>query len=159
MHRASLMTPLGLLRVEANDIAVVAVGFVSSSSPIPSAPNPSYSAITNLAITQLEAYFAGQLQQFELPLAPLGTDFQQRVWRVLQTIPYGETWSYQAQAQAMGQPNAVRAVAAANRANPIAIVIPCHRVIGKDGTLRGYAGGLDRKQALIELETMHRSLQ
>lgn len=150
---------MGLLRVEANDVAVVAVGFVSSSSPIPSAPSPSASAITSLAISQLEAYFAGQRKRFDLPLAPVGTDFQQRVWRVLQTIPYGETWSYQAQAQAMGQPSAVRAVAAANRANPIAIVIPCHRVIGKDGTLRGYAGGLDRKQALIELETMHRSLQ
>ena len=159
MHHASLMTPLGLLHVEASDSAVLAVRFALSSSSTSSALGASTSPITDLAITQLEAYFAGQRQYFELPLAPVGTHFQQRVWQVLQTIPCGDTWSYQAQAQAMGQPSAVRAVAAANRANPIAIVIPCHRVIGKDGTLRGYAGGLARKQALIELETMHRSLQ
>lgn len=153
------MSPFGLLQVEASQTAVVAVRFASSDAEAPCASAASSSPITDLAIRQLEAYFAGQRQDFELPLAPLGTDFQQRVWRVLQTIPYGETWSYQAQAQAMGQASAVRAVAAANRANPIAIVIPCHRVIGKDGTLRGYAGGLARKQALIDMETRYRSIQ
>ena len=159
MHHASLNTPLGLLHVQASDSAVVAVHFSQASNDIAPEPAPPTSLITARAIAQLEAYFSGHRQDFDLPLAPTGTAFQQRVWRVLQTIPYGKTWSYSVQAEAMGQPSAVRAVAAANRANPIAIVIPCHRVVGKDGTLRGYAGGVARKQALIDLETMQRSLQ
>lgn len=102
---------------------------------------------------ELDQYFAGKLQQFGTALHPVGTPFQQAVWRSLQAIPYGETRSYKAQAEHLGQPRAVRAVAAANGQNKIAILIPCHRVIGSNGQLVGYAGGLARKQALLKLES------
>ncbi|HUA39996.1 MAG TPA: methylated-DNA--[protein]-cysteine S-methyltransferase [Streptosporangiaceae bacterium] len=104
------------------------------------------------AARQLAAYFAGQLTEFDLPLAPAGTPFQRRVWAALQTIPYGQTWSYAQLADKIGQPTAVRAVGLANGRNPIALVIPCHRVIGSDGSLTGYGGGLDRKRFLLDLE-------
>ena len=101
---------------------------------------------------QLHAYFYGELDTFDLPLRPEGTDFQRRVWDALMTIPCGETASYGAIAEQLGQPTATRAVASANARNPLPIVIPCHRVIGSDGKLRGYAGGLSIKAALLELE-------
>jgi methylated-DNA-[protein]-cysteine S-methyltransferase len=101
---------------------------------------------------ELREYFAGRRTQFGIPLAPCGTPFQQRVWEALRRIPFGATSSYRDIARAVGAPDAVRAVGAANGRNPIAIVVPCHRVIGSDGTLTGYAGGLDRKRALLELE-------
>lgn len=101
---------------------------------------------------QLDEYFSGRRQQFELPLAPRGTAFQQQVWQALQRIPYGRTCSYSDLAGEIGRPQAVRAVGTANGANPISIIIPCHRVIGRDGSLTGYAGGLPRKQLLLELE-------
>jgi methylated-DNA-[protein]-cysteine S-methyltransferase len=101
---------------------------------------------------ELDAFFAGQLRGFTVPLAPRGTGFQQRVWRALRTIPYGETRSYGQIARQIGAPEAVRAVGAANGANPIAIIIPCHRVIGANGSLTGFGGGLDRKRFLLELE-------
>lgn len=102
---------------------------------------------------QLAAYFAGQLRSFDLPLAPAGTDFQRRVWSALRAIPYGTTWSYGELARHVGSATASRAVGLANGKNPIALVIPCHRVIGSDGSLTGYGGGLDRKRFLLELET------
>jgi len=105
-----------------------------------------------LAADQLGAYFAGQLTDFTLPLAPAGTPFQRRVWAALRDIPYGETRSYGQLAGEIGNPAAVRAVGLANGRNPIAIVIPCHRVIGADGSLTGYGGGLDRKRYLLALE-------
>lgn len=101
---------------------------------------------------QLQEYFAGQRQSFDLPLAPQGTKFQQKVWEILKTIPYGETRSYKQVAEAIQQPNASRAVGMANNKNPIPIVIPCHRVIGSNGALIGYAGGLERKNRLLQLE-------
>lgn len=101
---------------------------------------------------QLQEYFAGQRQSFDLPLAPQGTEFQQKVWEILKTIPYGETRSYKQVAEAIQQPNASRAVGMANNKNPIPIVIPCHRVIGSNGALIGYAGGLERKKRLLQLE-------
>jgi methylated-DNA-[protein]-cysteine S-methyltransferase len=104
------------------------------------------------AVRQLEAYFRGELREFQLPLDFEGTDFQKRVWRQLQTIPYGQTRSYSEIARAIGSPQAVRAVGAANGANPIAIVVPCHRVIGASGKLVGYGGGLPLKKRLLELE-------
>ena len=104
------------------------------------------------AVRQLDAYFAGRLRQFDLPLAPVGTAFQQRVWRALCDIPYGETVSYGLLARRIERPAAVRAVGAANGQNPISIVIPCHRVIGSDGRLVGYGGGLPAKSLLLELE-------
>jgi methylated-DNA-[protein]-cysteine S-methyltransferase len=101
---------------------------------------------------QLRAYFAGELRDFDLPLAPRGTEFQLRVWDALRAIPYGETASYQEVAAMVGKPHASRAVGAANGRNPIAVIVPCHRVIGADGTLTGYGGGLARKRVLLELE-------
>ena len=101
---------------------------------------------------ELSEYFAGKRQVFSIPLHPMGTDFQQRVWQILQTIPYGQTWSYKEQAIALGSPQSVRAVANANGMNRISILIPCHRVIGSNGTLTGYGGGLWRKKFLLELE-------
>ncbi len=102
--------------------------------------------------TQLDAYFTGKLRQFSVPLDLRGTDFQRRVWEVLRDIPYGETRSYGEVARTLGLPNASRAVGLANGANPISIIIPCHRVIGVNGKLVGYGGGLHRKQALLDLE-------
>ncbi len=104
------------------------------------------------ARSQLAGYFAGERRAFELPLAPAGTPFQQAVWMKLREIPYGATTSYGVIAARLGQPTASRAVGAANGRNPIGIIVPCHRVIGRSGTLTGYAGGLERKQALLELE-------
>ncbi len=101
---------------------------------------------------QLEEYFAGERREFELELAPSGSAFQLEVWRALRAIPYGETASYGEIATTVGQPGAARAVGGANNRNPIAIVIPCHRVIGASGSLTGYGGGLPRKQRLLALE-------
>ncbi len=104
------------------------------------------------AAGQLAAYFAGELTEFDLPLAPAGTDFQRRVWNGLRAIPYGQTISYGELARRVGNPAASRAVGLANGRNPIAIVVPCHRVIGTDGSMTGYGGGLDRKRFLLALE-------
>jgi methylated-DNA-[protein]-cysteine S-methyltransferase len=101
---------------------------------------------------QLRAYFEGELKQFDLLLAPVGTTFQRKVWKALRAIPYGKVASYKAVAEAVGNPRATRAVGAANRKNPIPIIIPCHRVIGSDGSLTGYGGGLETKKRLLELE-------
>ena len=105
---------------------------------------------------QLEDYVAGTRTSFDLPLAPEGTDMQKQVWTFLQTIPCGETRSYQEVARAIGRPTASRAVGAANGRNPLWIVIPCHRVIGSNGELTGYAGGIERKKRLLELEARER---
>lgn len=108
--------------------------------------------VLRAAIEQLTAYFAGSLREFSLPLEITGTDFQMRVWSILRGIPYGETRSYLDLAISIGRPTAVRAVGAANGANPLPIVIPCHRVIGANGKLVGYGGGLPLKKRLLELE-------
>ncbi len=127
-----------------------------SGSTIPSASASMASAkaspVLREAVSQLEEYFAGRRTVFDLPLAPLGTAFQQKVWRILQTINYGETWSYQQLAKQVGNANASRAVGSANGKNPIGIIIPCHRVIRASGQLGGYAGGLDLKAKLLMLE-------
>jgi methylated-DNA-[protein]-cysteine S-methyltransferase len=109
------------------------------------------------AAAQLRAYFAGELRDFDLPLAPRGTDFQRRVWSALREIPYGQTIAYAELAAAVGRPRAARAVGAANGRNPIAVVIPCHRVIGSGGALTGYGGGLARKRLLLDLEAGSRA--
>lgn len=109
-------------------------------------------AVLDATRAQLEEYFAGTRTQFELPLAPQGTPFQTEVWCTLATIPYGETISYAQLAQRVGKPTAMRAVGAANGRNPLPIVLPCHRVIGADGSLTGFGGGLPTKQFLLELE-------
>ena len=101
---------------------------------------------------QLDEYFRGERKTFDLPLAPKGTDFQKKVWNALQEIPYGETRTYGEIAAAVGNPKAARAVGMANNKNPIGIIIPCHRVVGADGKLVGYAGGMDKKEWLLQLE-------
>ncbi len=103
-------------------------------------------------ISELEEYFLGTRIEFDIPVSPEGTDFQKKVWKALLHIPYGETRSYKAIAEYIGNPKACRAVGGANNKNPIAIIIPCHRVIGKNGSLTGYAGGTDIKSALLEME-------
>jgi methylated-DNA-[protein]-cysteine S-methyltransferase len=107
-------------------------------------------------VSQLEAYFRGELTQFDLELKPGGTQFQKKVWQELVKIPYGETISYGELAGRIGNPNASRAVGSANGKNPISIIIPCHRVIGKNGSLTGFGGGLGVKQTLLDLEKRHK---
>lgn len=104
------------------------------------------------AIDEMDEYFAGKRIAFDIPLAPEGTPFQHEVWNALRAIPFGETRSYMDVAAAIGKPRAVRAVGAANGRNPLGIVVPCHRVIGADGSLTGYAGGMERKKFLLDLE-------
>ena len=110
-------------------------------------------ALIKEAYRQLSEYLKGERRMFDLPLNPRGTDFQKRVWRALCDIPYGETRSYKQIAEAIGNPKAVRAVGMANNRNPITIVVPCHRVIGADGKLVGYGGGLEMKEFLLRLES------
>jgi methylated-DNA-[protein]-cysteine S-methyltransferase len=111
------------------------------------------------AVRQLREYFAGKRCEFDLPLRLVGTEFQQRVWRALREIRYGETWSYGQLAKRIGNPNASRAVGLANGRNPISILVPCHRVIGADGSLTGYGGGLERKRWLLAHEGLQVSAE
>lgn len=147
-------TELGEVGIAANDAGLVAVAFHREEYPLKVGADwrRGASELTERAARQLEEYFAGGRRAFELPLVPRGTEFQRRVWDALLQIPFGETRSYREQAEALGDPRAIRAVARANGANPIAIVIPCHRVIGADGSLTGYAGGLEMKARLLTLE-------
>jgi methylated-DNA-[protein]-cysteine S-methyltransferase len=148
---APIPTPLGhLLAVVDRSGALVALDFDARTSHWKDLPPDERRA--RKVIAAVERYFAGTLRDFALPLAPEGTPFQRRVWDELGRIPYGTTISYAELAGRIGEPRAVRAVGAANGANPIAIVVPCHRVIGADGTLTGYAGGLDLKRALLAHE-------
>src|SRR5439155_23203362 len=126
----------------------------ASSQHLPADQNP----LLQEVMRQLSAYFAGKAESFDLPLAPQGTAFQQNVWRHLCDIPYGETISYGELARRIGNPNASRAVGLANGTNPIPIVIPCHRVIGSDGKLTGYGGGLPIKEKLLALERLQLKL-
>ena len=139
-----------VLRLSAGPAGVRSIEF-DHTGPVEGEREDHYPILVELS-RQLRAYFAGTLRQFDLPLDPRGTDFQQRVWRQLARIPYGETRSYSQIAEAIGAASAVRAVGAANGANPIPIVIPCHRVIGAGGKLVGYGGGLPLKKRLLELE-------
>lgn len=139
--------PLGPVEIRADAEGVTWVSF-SSGTASPINPSP----ITRECARQLEAYFLGKLCDFDLPLAPRGTEFQRAVWQALSEIPFGETRTYAEQARSLGKPKAMRAVGAANGRNPISIIVPCHRVIGANGTLTGYAGGLPRKQWLLHHE-------
>lgn len=151
LSRVVIASPVGSLLIEGDDHAVTKVWFTDeqpSPGPVPGLPAPVESAVR-----QLGEYFGAERQSFDLALAPVGTPFQLRVWAQLQAIPYGQTASYGEVARALAlRPGASRAVGLANGANPIAIVIPCHRVIGADGSLTGYAGGIARKQYLLDLE-------
>ena len=149
-----LESPVGKLLLTGNGKDLTGLDFQEGSHPV----TPQKGWIDDekpfaKVIAQLETYFAGDLKQFDLPLAPRGTDFQMSVWKALRSIPYGETISYGELAERIGNPKAVRAVGGANGKNPIAIIVPCHRVIGSDGTLTGFGGGLPIKEALLKLES------
>lgn len=151
LYTTTVTTPLGDLSVVTSDAGVVAVGWLGDGNR-----DEDTRAVTNPigeeAARQLVEYFAGDRTSFDLPLDLRGTDFQRQVWASLRTIPFGETISYAEQARRLGRPTAVRAVAAANGRNPVGIIVPCHRVIGSDGSLTGYAAGLPVKRWLLAHE-------
>ena len=148
MEKVVINTPLGSLLICGNSDGITEVTFrdelpISTQTPL----------VLEDAVQQITAYFQGKRTQFELKIHPKGTSFQKKVWDFLQQIPYGKTKSYQEMANLLGDPKVIRAAAAANGKNPIAIIIPCHRVVGSDGSLTGYAGGLHRKKWLLEFES------
>lgn len=154
-HYLVVTTPVGELTLIAGEQGLAAVLWQNDRPARIRATLDRYTADHPLLIEtarQLGEYFAGTRQQFELPLQPEGTPFQRQVWQALSTIPYGETRSYAQIAQQIGRPNAVRAVGAANGRNPLSIIVPCHRVIGANGKLTGFAGGLTVKAQLLTLE-------
>ena len=162
----TLATPLGATRAMASVQGLCLLEFSDSPAPglrraqqqveaLRGGPaQPGKNAVLEQTEQELAQYFARQRQQFNVPLDLLGTPFQCAAWQALLAIPYGQTRSYAAQAQAIGRPTAQRAVAGANGRNKISIIVPCHRVIGSDGSLTGFGGGLQRKRALLELEAL-----
>ncbi len=144
-----IASPVRPLRIEEAEGAIVGVNFVAEELRAPATP------LLTEAARQLNAYFDGTLTAFELPIRLDGTAFRMRCWEALRTIPYGETISYGEQARRIGCPKAVRAVGGANHHNPISIIVPCHRVVGADGSLTGYGGGVDVKEWLLEHEKRH----
>ncbi len=147
-HTLSVPSPIGKLWLQEEDGALVRVSFQPDAASQTGEETP----LLGQAKQQLAEYFAGQRQAFDLPLRMQGTPFQQKVWAALREIPYGETRSYGQIAAQVGNPKAGRAVGMANNRNPISIIVPCHRVIGANGSLTGYAGGLSVKQELLALE-------
>jgi methylated-DNA-[protein]-cysteine S-methyltransferase len=148
-----LDSPVGSLTLVADDAGLRQINFPQNGKP--AAPDSGWhedASALRETIRQLRAYFAGEIESFDLPLAPAGTTFQQKVWSDLRKIPYGETISYGELAKRIGNPKASRAVGLANGSNPIPIIIPCHRVIGSNGKLTGYGGGLPIKEKLLALE-------
>lgn len=149
-------SPIGPLRLVAADGRLVGL-YMDAQRHLPDTsgfgPRDDEAAPFVAVRRQLEEYFAGERRVFDLPLGPEGTAFQQQVWEALRAIPYGQTRTYGELAAAIGSPRAARAVGLANARNPIAVIVPCHRVVGADGTLTGYAGGLRRKRLLLDLET------
>ncbi|MFR9165552.1 MAG: methylated-DNA--[protein]-cysteine S-methyltransferase [Dysgonomonas sp.] len=150
MNTVYLLSPVGLLKIEGDDSCISSVQIVSKKDKAES-PNE----LLKKAVTQLEEYFSGKRKNFDLPLKQAGTDFQQKAWKYLLTIPYGTTVSYKDEATAIGNPKAFRAVGSANGANDIPIIIPCHRVVNSNNKLGGYAYGIEVKEKLLELEKKH----
>src|SRR5262245_7554070 len=151
----TIRSPVGVLTLVASDAGLAAILWENDRPGrvrlCVVAEDPAHPVLVETE-RQLAAYFAGRRKTFDLPLDPIGTDFQTQVWRALCTIPYGETRAYAQIARQIGRPTAVRAVGAANGRNPISIVVPCHRVIGSSGALTGFAGGLATKEFLLRLE-------
>ncbi|WP_394138709.1 methylated-DNA--[protein]-cysteine S-methyltransferase [Vibrio chagasii] len=146
-------SPLGTVTLQANEQGLLGVWFEThTTKPEDLGTQEDSFPIFQSVKEQLGRYFAGEAVQFDVPIAATGTPFQQSVWHALTTIPYGETWSYAQLADAIGNPKAVRAVGLANGKNPVSVIVPCHRVIGKNGKLTGYAGGIERKQRLLAIE-------
>jgi len=151
MISATHETPVGVLTLVSNGEALTRLDFENPRYPKPTPPRGDDRVLRETR-RQLDAYFAGRLRAFDVPLAADGTPFQQQVWKALLDIGYGATWSYGRLAEAIGSPKASRAVGLANGRNPISIIVPCHRVIGANGSLTGYGGGMERKQILLDLE-------
>ncbi len=154
LRTATLPTPLGALSLVSDGDALIAATFDGAPPDVP----PGDDAVLTDARRQLTAYFEGEPVAFTLPVRTQGTPFQERVWAALRDIPHGETISYGTLAARLGAPGAAQAVGAANGQNPVAVVVPCHRVVGADGALTGYAGGLERKRALLDLESRQQRL-
>jgi methylated-DNA-[protein]-cysteine S-methyltransferase len=152
MNYHFLETPIGTLRLVSNGDGLTSIEFPGRHGTIEEGDNQAMDPVLAAAAEQLSEYFAGTRNDFQLPLNPGGTAFQQTVWSALAQIPYGELRSYKDIAETIGKPKAVRAVGAANGRNPLPIVVPCHRVIGSDGSLTGFAGGLPVKTQLLTLE-------
>jgi methylated-DNA-[protein]-cysteine S-methyltransferase len=149
-----MQTPVGKLLLAGEEEALYQVHFQAGTHPMqPETDWEQSERPFREVIRQLKAYFTGKPTRFDLPLKPEGTEFQLKVWRALRGIPYGKTWSYGELARRIGKPTASRAVGAANGQNPLPIIVPCHRVIGADGSLTGFGGGLTIKQKLLELES------
>jgi len=148
----SMESPLGLLALTAVDGQLTGISLAEGSGAPARSGGSAPSAAFGDIVSQLDAYFAGDLTDFDVPLALVGTNFQQQVWKQLRQIPYGETISYRELACWVGNPNAARAVGSANGRNPVAIIVPCHRVIAADGGIGGYGWGVDRKEWLLEHE-------
>lgn len=154
MKTAFLKSPIGVLEITGNEKGISAVQFTEETN-IPSILIPN---CLQDCVTQLNAYFAGERNQFSVTLQPQGTEFQKQVWQSIQEIPFGNTRSYKEQSHALKNPKAIRAIANANGKNPILILIPCHRIIGSEGNLTGYAGGLARKKWLLNFEAKNKQL-
>ena len=151
-----MQSPVGRVLLAGNARALTHLSFQDGRHPIEPDPRWTYSEKPfQQPIRQLKEYFSGKRKAFTITLAPQGTPFQQRVWQALRTIPYGRTLSYGQIAKAIGKPKAARAVGAANGQNPVSIIVPCHRVIGSNGKLVGYGGGLSIKEALLVHESKH----
>ncbi len=151
LWKTTFPSPVGPLHVYASDRGLRALLWRPPDADPEAVECPDHPTLVRLA-QQLGEYFAGARQEFDLPLDPVGTEFQCLAWNALRAIPYGATRTYAEQAAAIGRPKAVRAVGAANGKNPISIVVPCHRVIGANGTLVGFGGGLETKRFLLDLE-------
>lgn len=149
MHTVFMQSPIGVIEIVGNSEGVSSILFKDDVSLAISETIPKE---LNDVVTQLQEYFEGKRSTFNVKISPKGTDFQKRVWNELLNIPFGKTLNYQQIANKLGDPKVIRAAASANGKNPISIIIPCHRVIGSDGSLTGYAGGLHRKKWLLEHE-------
>ena len=162
VHFDFVDSPLGRMRITAVREGLTSISFDGDRYAPPQDPawvrDPAFPALRRAA-AQLTAYFAGERRVFELPLAPTGTPFQYAVWDAITAVPAGDTISYAELARRAGHPGSARAAGAATGRNPIAIVVPCHRIIGADGSLTGYAGGLDRKRALLALEQKQKPMR
>lgn len=162
LHLATTRSPVGFLRIIVSDVGLRAVLWERDTDRVKQTlslePPQDGHPLALVAVHQIQRYFDGDLQQFDLPLDLVGTEFQVAAWLALATIPYGETVSYTQQATRIGRPTAVRAIGAANGRNPASIVLPCHRVIGAGGSLTGFAGGLDAKRWLLDHERAHAGL-
>ena len=149
MYVESFDSPVGAVSVEADEMCVTAVRFMRSKQQN---PNP----VTALAVKEMLEYFSGKRKSFTVSIRFDGTEFQNKVWSALCEIPYGETASYSDIARAVGSPRACRAIGSANNKNPVPIIVPCHRVIGKNGALVGYAGGIEIKKKLLQIENRYK---